>query len=153
VGGSPFRPDNDVQLGRRNKALNVEHFAGSGMGHVPKRHSHTVCSGVPKRHTDGESSELFRCARRAPFPRHIMLEQPVKNLLRRQVLVSVERDGRVGGAESFADVYLSFRNADRQLYVLPDGAGMLRPSLPPPMKIWDWMIRRRLLSAHQWRVW
>jgi hypothetical protein len=32
-----------------------------------------------------------------------MLEQPVKNLFRRQVLVSVERDGRVGGAESFAD--------------------------------------------------
>ena len=47
-----------------------------------------------------------------------MLEQPVKNLFRRQDLMSVERDGRVGGAESFADVCLSARDADRQLYVL-----------------------------------
>jgi hypothetical protein len=94
VGGSPFRPANDVQLRRRNKALNVEHFAGSGTWHVPKRHSDSVYSGAPKRHIDGEISELFR------------------------------------------------------------GDGMLRRSLPPPMKIWDWMIRRRrrLLSAHQWRV-
>jgi len=71
VGGSPFRPANGVQLRRRNKALNVEHFAGSGTGHVPKRHSDyacrsvpkrhndSVCRSIPKRHTDGESSELF----------------------------------------------------------------------------------------------
>ena len=36
--------------------MNVEHFAGSGTGHVPKRHSDSVCGSAPKRHTDGESS-------------------------------------------------------------------------------------------------
>jgi len=32
-------------------ALNVGHFAGSGAGHVPKRHNDLVCRSDPKRRT------------------------------------------------------------------------------------------------------
>lgn len=48
-----------------------------------------------------------------------MLNQEVENLLRRQFLVSVEREGRVGAdGECVADVCLSARGADRQLFEL-----------------------------------
>jgi hypothetical protein len=54
-------------------------------------------------------------------PRLVMLEQPVKNLLRSQALLFEKSAGRGGGAESFADVCLSVRDSDRQLYVLCAG--------------------------------
>ena len=128
MGGSPFRPANELQLRRRNKALNVEHFAGSATGHVPKRHSDLVCRSVPKRHSDSY----------AEVSRNAIPTAKVQSF-----------SGAAALRVSRIYVSLSVTPTANCMYSAVDGAGMLRPSLPPPMKIWDWMIRLRwrLLSG------
>jgi len=52
-------------------------------------------------------------------PGMIMLSQEVDNLLRRQLLMSVKREGRMrADGECVADVCLSARGAEWQLYAL-----------------------------------
>jgi len=59
-----------------------------------------------------------RTQRPVDRPRLIMLNQTVKDLLRCNALVSVDRDGRVANGERVEDVGFFARNASGQLYGL-----------------------------------